>query len=205
MIDYLHLRRLIGYVAFFLPWLLIITNKIFAPGPLPGSISDYYYANATSQTILVGSLCIIWAFLITYRGYDRDWIPAKITAFSALGVAICPTIPLHPTAWNNIIGILHGTFAALTFLTMAYICLFLFTKTNRGEVLYTYGVSKAKLRRNRVYRICGIVMLCDLPLIPILLNVQALKPYHPMFWLETILIEAFSVAWLVKGQIVLKG
>ena len=199
IIDYLHLRRLIGYVAFFLPWLLIITNKIFAPGPLPGSMSDYYYANATSQTILVGSLCLISGFLWTYHGYTTDSIPVKIMSLSALGVALCPTIPVNPSRFNDIIGIFHGTFAALTFLTMAYTCLFLFTRSH-----FYLCSGKRKVYRNRIYRICGITMCVALLLIPVTLHFKLVDQIHPMFWLETILIETFSVAWMVKGQFILR-
>lgn len=239
LIDYLTLRKLVGYIGLCLPFALIIGKAVLAPGPLPPSISDYYFS--VMRDVLVGALCAIGVFLITYRGYDKDYLVIRITAFSAIGTAWFHTVPAHPVGLDNLVGIFHGVFAGLTFLSMSYISLFLFTRAGKevnykpidlarplkvGDraVLYdgTDGVvidaipnsitveslkpvmTRRKRQRNGVYRTCGVVMLADLALVPILTHVKAITPAHPMFWLETVAIEVFSISWLVKGQLVLK-
>ena len=91
LIDYLTLRKLVGYIGLCLPFALIIGKAVLAPGPLPPSISDYYFS--VMRDVLVGALCAIGVFLITYRGYGGDFIPMKIMAAGAIGVAWFPTVP----------------------------------------------------------------------------------------------------------------
>lgn len=219
LIDYLSLRKLIGYIALGLPFALMIGEAVVHPGPLPASVSDYFYTSM--GRVLVGALCFIGGFLITYRGYGAgDFVAMKIMAAAAIGVAWFPTIPAHPSASDNLVGIFHGVFAATMFVTMTITSLFLFTKTV-SEIRVpmnppgTYGwdhnkehiraqMAKRKRQRNGAYRVCGIVMAIALVLVPILTHVKAIAPAHPMFWLETVCIVAFGVSWLIKGQAVLK-
>jgi hypothetical protein len=194
VIDYLSLRKLIGFIGFFLPSALVTFQKIAAPGSMAPSISDYYYT--PSRNILVGALCAVGVFLLTYRGYDKDYIWMRLACFWAIGVAMFPTVPVNPSTFNNIIGIFHGIFATLMFSTLTYVCLFLFTKSDKPKIWRTI----AKERDNVVYKVCGIMMATSMILIPLALNLKFLKPYHPMFWLETIIVMAFGFSWLVKGK-----
>lgn len=63
---------------------------------------------------------------------------------------------------------LHFIFAALPFLTFAYFCFFLFTKTNPSGKM-----TRKKKQRNVVYAVCGTLILlsvgmtCLLSLMPI--------------------------------------
>ena len=66
--------------------------------------------------------------------------------------------------------------------------------------------TRVKQLRDRVYLICGIVMLASLALAGIasLPFATALNSLNPVFWLESIAIVAFGVSWLVKGQVILR-
>ena len=61
--------------------------------------------------------------------------------------------------------------------------------------------TKQKVARNKIYKVCGVVMLVAFVAIGIL--ALANKPAS-IFWPETVAVGAFAVAWLVKGRIVLK-
>jgi hypothetical protein len=218
MIGYLALRRLIGIIGVAFPFVLLIAKVIQEPGSIPGSISDYYYATDLTRSILVGALCAIGFFLSTYRGYDKDYIPVRMAALFAVGVAFFPTIPANPTSFNNVIGIFHGIFAGLMFLSLAYISYFLFTKTNkyqtiseaynaaapatRGRNLYVGLSTRRKRQRNVVYRTCGIIMAVAMLLIYPLTH--WIHVPQAMYWLETIIVVAFGISWLVKGETILK-
>jgi hypothetical protein len=186
--QYMALRRLVGVVGMAMPIALLVGEKILQPGPLPGSISAYYYTDM--GRVLVGCLCAISCFLAVYRGYDRDYIPIRIAAVCAVGVAWFPT-------GAGVVGVLHGIFAAGMFLCLAYICLFLFT---RSEERYP---KRRKRERNTVYSVCGYAIVTCLILVGPALWIHALGPLHPVFWLETAAIESFGVSWLVKGQAIL--
>ena len=197
LIDYLTLRKLIGYIAVGLPFALMAGVAIVQPGPLPASVSDYFYTSM--GRVLIGVLCAIGVFLITYRGYGTsDFVAMKIMAVAAIGVAWFPTIPAHPSPSDNVVGITHGIFAATMFVTMTITCLFLFTRSSKPPS----GRSARKRQRNGVDRTCGILMAIALVLIPILTHIKAILPAHPMFWLELVNIECFGIAWSVKGQAV---
>jgi len=84
---------------------------------------------------------------------------------------------------------------------LSAISLFLFTKS-KGVV-----ITKQKIRRNRIYRICGVIMLVCIVVLALYANVRDslpwLKQYKPVFWLESVALLAFGVSWLVKGGLFL--
>ena len=89
----------------------------------------------------------------------------------------------------------------MLFLTLAYFCLALFTQT-AGDP------TRQKLQRNIVYRICGYAILACILLIAVvnllLKGDSPVQALHPVFWLESTAVIAFGVAWLTKGEMILK-
>jgi hypothetical protein len=196
--SYLFLRRAIGVLGFALPIVVIVGKQILQGGGLLGSLSGYYYSDM--RNVFVGILCAIGVFLISYRGYGRiDDLAADIAAVAGIGVALFPTSPASPTTTERAIGVAHIVFAAVFFLTLAFFCLFLFTKSD-GSV-----VTPRKKARNVLYRVCGVVMLASLVLIVLvgLFFATATASLHPTVWLESLAIFAFGLAWLVKGETLL--
>jgi hypothetical protein len=69
----------------------------------------------------------------------------------------------------------------------------------------TYVITTNKRRRNLIYDLCGaVIVICILLLGLIgLFSIPIPFPFHPeTFWLESIAIWAFGVAWIVKGELV---
>jgi hypothetical protein len=201
VLSYLQLRMAVGIIGVALP-LVLAVGKILLQGPgIQCSISDYYYTDTGS--IFVGSLCAIGVFLISCRGYDRkDEIGGSLAGIFAVGVALFPTT--RDTCINPGItatGVAHLTFATLLFLTLAYFCLVLFTKTSYGQP------TPQKRKRNGVYRVCGWTILACILLIAVS-KLPGIKPavngLRPVFWLEAIAVMVFGLAWLIKGETFLK-
>ena len=65
VLSYLGLRRAVGYIGIGLPFVLLFGKLLVQGGPLPGSISAYYYSDM--RNVLVGALCAVAIFLISYR------------------------------------------------------------------------------------------------------------------------------------------
>jgi hypothetical protein len=63
--SYLILRRAIGWIGSLLPVVLIAGDWTVSAGPLPDSLSGYYYT--PMRNILVGSLCLLGVFLVRSR------------------------------------------------------------------------------------------------------------------------------------------
>jgi len=201
--SYLELRRAVGWVALGLPFALIIPWWFLGSHVLPSSISGYYYTGM--RNLFEGSLCAIAMFNFCCRGYDwKDEAAGIFSAACALGVAFCPTTPdtvvLSP--YQQHVGTAHLIFASLLFITLAYFCLVLFKTTAADR-----KVTRRKLQRNMVYTVCGWVILASIAMI-ILFKFLG-RPYlfgelGAMFSFETTALIAFGIAWLVKGETILR-
>ncbi len=209
VISYENLRRMIGILGMALPFACAIGGALFTHIGIQPSISDYYYTNM--QDIFVGILVGVAMFLVTYKGYDkRDQYITSGAGIASVGIALLPT---------NIIGkplvrvgvfdltsktsnIFHSIFAILFFGLLAYMSIFLFTLSNPDT-----SISKNKRRRNRIYIICGCIMVAGI--VGIILS-MLLMPFDAMlktkiiFYIETCMLEAFGISWLVKGKTILK-
>lgn len=211
VLSYLTVRKLIGILGFFLPAILLIGPFIIsACCYIQPSISNYYHT--IMRDVFVGYMASLSIFLLSYKGYDiNDRILTALAGTFGLALALLPTtfkIPVLPctiectTNYPNFIGTIHLIAAGLFLLCLALMSLFQFTK---GETSPT----PQKVIRNNVYRISGLIMLgCIAILIlffalPTSVSSPLLK-FKPVFWLETIAIMAFGVAWLVKGEFLLK-
>jgi hypothetical protein len=137
-------------------------------------------------------------FLFTYRGYanEHHWADrwaANIAAFAALVVAFFPTrAPTGVAAltwWEPWMGVVHHVAAVVLFLMFAVFALWLFRLKAKGE-----QPTDGKQWRNRLYIVCGIVILACVAWA----GISGLRD-RPIFWPESIALIAFSVSWLVKG------
>lgn len=201
VLSYLELRKSVGVIGIMLPVVLVIGSIVLGSAAFLGSISAYYYS--IMGGVFVGSLCANGVFLWSYRGYDaRDVIAGHVAALCAIGLALFPTSPIvGATAGQQLVGILHLVFAFGFFVTLIYFALVLFRITKSGS-----SPTPEKIMRNRVYTICGYTMIACLVLLVILAllpNDSSVFALNPVFWLETILIEAFGISWLVKGEAIL--
>lgn len=204
VISYLTLRKAVGVLGIALPFILAVGGMLLGDSGIQTSISSYYYTGM--RNVLVGTLCAIGVFLLSYRGYERkDDIAGDIACVFALGVAFFPTTPPGtPTKMQMLIAVVHFTCAAGLFLTLSYFSLCLFTKTDPNRKPTT-----RKLQRNKVYRACGYTMLAAIALIALNAalpdNLTApIERFDPVFWLESVTVIAFGVSWLTKGEAILK-
>jgi hypothetical protein len=199
VLSYLSLRRAVGLIGIVLPFVLALGEFLLDDWGLRGSVSNYYYSSMGD--VFVGSMCAIAVFLFSYRGYERrDDVAGNLACIFALGVALFPAEPeAGATARQNVIGALHLFFAAGLLLTLAYFSLALFRLTSPHP-------TPQKLQRNRVYTVCGYIILACVALcaaVKLLPGNALLLTYSPVFWLEAVAIVAFGVSWLIKGEAIL--
>jgi hypothetical protein len=137
VINYLYLRKTVGWIGTLLPVVLIAGNALFFTTTLPDSMSSYYYTSM--RNVFVGSLCALGVFLIAYSGYDDwdRWI-TNIAGVGTIGVAFCATKPTvcgahAPTCVppavrtlsteQNVVGDIHLVFAAIAFIALGVMAL----------------------------------------------------------------------------------
>lgn len=210
LISFQTLRKAVGWLGISLAPAVIIGNYIFSNCThIQDSISHYYYT--VTGNLFIGILCSNAMFLLAYKGYpddkrDNRW--SNWAGIFALCIAFFPTndnstdsCAMFHLDDDNLRRIIHYVSAALFFVLLACMSLFLFTKS-RGEK------TKQKIQRNKVYLVCGIVILLAISLIALYgLFHQAgsrFSKLKPVFWLEVIALSAFGISWLVKGEFVLK-
>jgi hypothetical protein len=176
-------------LALALPFVLLIGKYLIDGGPMQGSISAYYYTDL--RDYFVGTVCAISVCLAFYRYQPQDNLVSNILAGLGVTVALFPTDPADPTTHEQVIAGIHRGAATLFLLGLAYFSYSLFTKSDSGT-----SMTAAKRRRNRVYRVCAVVIVVAL----------AIAVFVPpvLFWSESVSVIAFAIAWLVKGEVALK-
>jgi hypothetical protein len=207
IISYFTLRKAIGWLGLLMPIIVRWGAKLLEKIPSHDSISAYYYTSM--RDVFVGVLAAIGVFLFCYRGPDKkDNFWTNVAGLCAIGIALFPTEPIYHErissqyntssleCYSN-----HGPLGfhiyavAAFFLIISYLTIFRFPKPSKPYI------TKQKLSRNRIYRICGVVMVVMLIAI---VAFKAIDKDQSIFWPETIAIVAFGIAWLVKGQAILK-
>lgn len=193
IISYKTLRVLIGVAGIGLPVLMIV-GKLIAEGnlQLEFSVSDYY-DNGVAGDLLVGILFALGFFLFSYRGYEAiDNKIATIGAVMALGVALFPTT--SNTLW---VHYMHFVFAISLFIVFIIFSMYLFRKTSKSKI-----VSDEKKDRNKVYLICGIIMIASIIGIAIgmIWFEAACAKMSLVFWGEAVALISFGISWLTKSE-----
>lgn len=207
------LRKLVGILGMLLPLLLYLFLLISYGIKTPlDSISHYYFTRVTSIFIIIlGTLAI---FLMVYKAEKSiDFYISFIAGIFALCVLLFPTsnitnICCDPSKDYAVTFLrdssareyFHYTSAAIFLLALAYMSLFLFTKSDKPRS----EIGRKKKIRNTIYIVCGVIML--VALLVILLGTIGVIPrgfyekYHLTYWMETVSIEAFGFSWLIKGR-----
>ncbi len=202
------LQILIGALGMLMPLICGLGGYLFGRYNLQSSISAYFYTNCSE--VFTGTLICLAAVMATYRGYEWvDDIISTITGFLAVGIALFPC--LLARVEGKSVGffqinsyyshIVHVACAGLFFLFLAVNSIFIFTLTDEKKM------NPMKKLRNGIYIGCGVVIIIVL-IILIVLNIKytilELEKVKAVFWLETILLEAFGISWLLKAGYILK-
>lgn len=223
------LRKAIGFLGVALPFALVAGENLrarFLSGSVEvgrwfveGSISAYYHTGM--REVFVAILSALGIFLLCYKGPQKwDVLAAKVAGAFALLVALFPTDETSRKATDTggpapdsltyfsgpnavdpaFVGYVHYASAAVFFITIALMSVFLFTKSGGGEP------TPRKLLRNKVYRLCGLAILLAIALIAVdklLLDGRWSTNSSFVFWMETVAVTAFGISWLTKAEVLL--
>jgi len=198
VISHMKLRRLIGLTGMLLPLILVIGDILLFEKKLiiQPSISDYYFTGM--RDVLIGFLIALALFFYSYK-YKEDNVIANI---AGLSVALDA---LFPTGHSNVVvQTIHFVSAGIFIVFLGYFSYFVFTKYDKN-----IGKTPMKIIRNKIYRICGIIIFASFSLLVIYFIINGitglnLEEYRYVFWVETVILEAFGFSWLVKGGVFFK-
>ncbi len=201
--SYLTMRKLLGYLGILTPIILYFSSAQLCGCTSPQRAISHFYHTCVQDIFIVIAGAISF-FLLIYKGYDWiDHLAFKIAGIGILGLALFPTDyrsdGICTRAWeapSSTIGDIHNVCAVVFFLSITLICLFLFTKSNHKQM------TEQKRKRNLVFKICGTIMLLCLGAI-LALNFEIVPvsvEHDIVFYLQSVALFVFGVAWLVKGQ-----
>jgi hypothetical protein len=189
-IDYRTLKLLVGLIALSLASL----TNFFANSNI-NSISESYYKGGWAQSIFVGFLFAIAAFLLAYNGLSRtEMVLSKVAGINALGVAL---FPCGCGGHTETVPHLHFASAAVMFLVLAYFC-YVFYKRAREK-----GHTEAN-RRAFVYAASGLAIIASISALVLdTLSRGALGTAIPrlVFYCERTSLVAFGISWLTASRI----
>ncbi|WP_318542679.1 hypothetical protein [Marixanthotalea marina] len=211
------LRKMVGVLGMLLPLLLYIFLAIISEHyEILDSISHYYFTRSNVIFIIVVSLMAV--FLMIYKGKEPiDFYLSTIAGMAAIMLLLFPTDSIITDCGgicsdfsiafikdNPTRSIFHYVCAGIFLGSLAYMSLFLFTKFDKN-----HGKTKAKVKRNMVYKVCGVLMVIALVVVLLgggmeLIPSDDYNDYNITFWMETLAVEAFGFSWLVKGEAIFK-
>jgi len=206
VVSYITLRRWIGVLGMALPLVCVAGGVLFAGTPPQRSISFYYYTNM--RDFLVGLLAVVSIFFITYKGYEKkDNVVTWIIGLAGLGLAFFPIRSAeNPDAPAGLFQIdpaissgIHIASAGIFFFLLACNSIFLFTLSGDKNT----PLSRNKRLRNAVHRTCGGLILVSLAAFAglwLVLGKAAMNQSRWVLALQTVMLLAFGVSWLVKGR-----
>jgi len=193
--TYFTLRIGMGVLAAALPPLLWLGGRLLDREPLRCSMSAYYYSPAMRDTF-VGAVVAIGVFLYLYKGFSRqeNWA-LNLAGALAVGVALVPTGPRCEEGGGAFT--LHGTFAVLFFVSIAYVCIF-----RASDTLSLIRDTRKAERLRTTYRALGAFMIVS-PVVAAVLSF-VLQPGERgrslVFFVEALGVFTFAAYWLTKSR-----
>lgn len=192
--SYVFMRRVIGWLGFVFPPLLVFGEPIpFDDRPVPlGSLSAYYYSGF--REIFVGMLWAIGVFLVIYKWPERTR-ESRVSTYAGVAVIVValfptgkpgakvPTTPLQDLLGEVWVERVHYAAAALF--------IFLLSRISRYW-------ARNRPDRKRLHRLCEVVILAALALA--ILEGATDWPDYGILVAEFAAVWAFAVSWLATVE-----
>ncbi len=192
VVSFLTFRKVIGFIGLLLP-LAVIVGSGFRP-VLP-TISHYYHSQ--SGDIFVGALIICGIFLLCYKGFDKkDDIICNIAGTAVIVTALFPELGDSRQYFMQLVNArtaqaIHFVGAFVTFGSLGYMSFFQFSKS-------------FDVKMNMLHKFLGSIMFICLGAAVVINaipnNYEIVHNGRILFILETVLLGAFGVSWLIKGK-----
>lgn len=172
------------------------------------SISASYHVGGWPQTIFVGCLFAIAAFLLAYNGKARfEKGTSKVAAVAAVGVAM---FPCGCGGYPEIVPYVHNGSAAVLFVILASYCFVFLARSIKKyrERKAAHRSGKEKLPpafRGGIYLFCGVGILGAIILIAwdIYCGYSISSKYGKLvFWAEFAALVSFGFSWLTASRVI---
>lgn len=141
----------IGGMALLFLAIIIFGNMIVTGPGFLDAISAYYYS--PMRNFFIGSLCVLGTLLICYRYQRVDKIAGIFAGLCVIGLAIFPRDPGKTATPQEIwIGKAHWAFSIGFLLTLVFIVLYLFTRSDQDPPREKHQENWLKTIADSVFR-----------------------------------------------------
>ena len=165
--------------------------------PIRGVADENALGQGVMRNPFVGILFAVGALLFAYQGCSRlEDYALNLAGIMAWGVALFPM--KWPEGVKDSSFSLHGTFAILFFVCIAYVCIW-----RARDTLPLVEVAAIRMRYLRTYQFLGWAMV----LFPFLAwALISLTPLHKsvIFFVELAGVYVFGTYWVIKSHEALK-
>jgi hypothetical protein len=193
-IDHRTIKLLIGVIA-----LTLAGITSYLTGGSITSISASYHVGGWAQSVFVGFLFAIAAFLLAYNGMStREMVLSKLAALAALGVAM---FPCKCDNRDEILPYVHAASATILFLILAYFCYIFFNRARKKA--RDQGNTQANVRA-WIYALCGITIIASILVIAVdalMSGALTAKVARLIFFAERAALIAFGISWLTASRV----
>jgi hypothetical protein len=193
-IDHRTIKLLIGVIA-----LTLAGITSYLTGGSITSISASYHVGGWAQSVFVGFLFAIAAFLLAYNGMStREMVLSKLAAVAALGVAM---FPCKCDNRDEILPYVHAASAAILFLILAYFCYIFFSRARKKARDQANAKANA---RAIIYALCGITIIASILTIAgdaAMGGALTAKIPRLVFYAERAALMAFGISWLTASRV----
>ena len=208
VVSYLTLRQMIGWIGLLMPFAVRLGAYAFENIYSTGSISAYYYTGM--RDTLVSTLVLVGALLACYRTPSwHDNLVATVAGLAAIGIGLFPMDPSYaaeivekyPDITSGKCYLNRGLLGYHFIFVTTFLALACYLVSFRFSAFTPPNPTRHKLARNKIYKVCGTVMVVACLAIAYIIVAGR---GQSIFWPETFAVGAFAIAWLVKGQTILK-
>jgi len=154
-------------------------------------------------------LNIFWKGAIIFRIYERKYEEDLVGWIGGIGAWITAVFPIARSLGGNgfydTISYIHYIGVIILFSTTVYFCLVAFSTQAKDKIKNEEKLpGKAKLGprqlRLKIYSFCGWGIVVVLAGLVVVSFTQLHKIKNITFWMETLALELFGVAWLIASQ-----
>jgi hypothetical protein len=200
-LTYIALRYGMAILGIAFPVLLWVVGKLLYGIELQPSMSHYYFAPYPEspgqpafpmRAVFVGLLFAIGTGLFLYKGFT-NWENVALN-FAGVFAVLVALFPMNIDCTANCGASLHGTFAILLFLCLAFVAVFC-----AGATLAYLPSPDERARFGRLYRLLGACMLLS-PLAALALTLATSDRSRLIFFLEAFGVWAFAAYWWTKSR-----
>ncbi len=211
-VDHRVLKLIVGLIALTLAPLTYLFAWLQLPDVELTSISASYWYGGFPQTIFIGFLFAIAAFLLAFEGTSKlDAGLSTMAGAASVSIAVFPCTAIDKAPLTPVVtsvthaSTIHTAAASAMFIVLAYFCYGFYYRAIGKNV---DGGNPAAKWRAWIYLVCGVLLVASMLVMALASMLPAgsgesIADRHPAltFWGEAVGLVSFGISWLTSSKV----